>query len=322
MEKLVYPKEQSVFPIPENEKNLPTVTATLFSNIPMDDVAPGFNILEGVCFDRNGDMYFVNCPTGRIYKIDMFLGALHLFKQLPDNMAPSSIKIHKDGRIFATVTSSDHGSLIVAMDPDTAEITDRIWENNGHVIDDMVFDAKGGFYCTDVEGTASNPTAGIFYVEPDEKTVHPVIATGMAATNGIGISLDGRSLYVTEFGKGLLHHIGLEEDGLTPAPFESNVIYHFTGYEGPDSLEMDKDENLYVALCGQGRCLVINPNGVPIGQILIPGRDEGKMMKSTHIQIRPGTKEAYICTADMKSGKAAIYKAEVFAEPFPSYQYA
>ncbi|MGI5888884.1 MAG: SMP-30/gluconolactonase/LRE family protein [Oscillospiraceae bacterium] len=321
MEKLVYPKNRSAYPVPESEKGLPSVTAELFAEIPMDGVRPGLNILEGICFDRRGDMYLVNCPMGRIYKIDMQEGSVHLFRQLPEHMAPSAVKIHKDGRIFATVAASDHGSMIIVLDPDNAEIIGRIWEDNGHMIDDMVFDPKGGFYCTDLEGTAADPCAGIFYIEPDEKTVHPVIASGMAATNGIGLSLDGRNLYVTEFSRALLHRIGLSEDGLSPAPCETNVLYHFTGYEGPDSLCMDRDENLYVAMCGQGRFLVFSHFGVPIGQILIPGRDDGRMLKSTHIQIRPGTTEAYMCTADMETGKSAVYRAQVFAEPFPGFQY-
>lgn len=321
MEKLQYPKKRSAYPIPESEKNLPSVTAELFAKIPTDDVRPGLNIPEGICFDRKGDMYLVNCPMGRIYKVDMPRGTVHLFRQLPEHMAPSAIKIHKDGRLFATIAASDSGSMIIVLDPNTAEITGRIWENNGHMIDDMVFDAKGGFYCSDLKGTAADPCAGIFYVEPDEKTVHSVIPRGMAATNGIVLSLDGKDLFVTEFSRALLHRIGLSRDGLSPAPCGSNVLYHFTGYEGPDSLCMGEDENLYVAMCGQGRFLVLNRCGVPLGQILIPGRDEGKMLKSTHIQIRPGTREAYMCTADMKTGESAIYRAEVFAGPFPSYQY-
>lgn len=37
----------------------------------------------------------------------------------------------------------------------------------------------------------------------------------------------------------------------------------------------DSDGNLYVAMYGQGRVLVFNKNGIPIGQILLLGRDEG-----------------------------------------------
>ena len=51
-----------------------------------------------------------------------------------------------------------------------------------------------------------------------------------------------------------------------------------------DSVCIDSDDNLYVAMYGQGRVLVFNKRGYPIGQILMPGRDEGKMLRSTHPQ--------------------------------------
>lgn len=59
--------------------------------------------------------------------------------------------------------------------------------------------------------------------------------------------------------------------------------------------------------------MIFNKHGFPIGQILIPDRKEGRMMTSTHVAIRPGTKEAYICTTDSESGVAAIYRAGVYA---------
>lgn len=74
-------------------------------------------------------------------------------------------------------------------------------------------------------------------------------------------------------------------------------------------------------MTGQGRCLVFNRNGSPIGQILMPGREEGKMMKSTHIMLRPGTHEAYICSADLNTRKSAIFVARVFAKAYKSYQF-
>ena len=63
---------------------------------------------------------------------------------------------------------------------------------------------------------------------------------------------------------------------MTIAPFGATIPYYFTGHEGPDSVCIDSDDNLYVAMYGQGRVLVFNKRGYPIGQILMPGRDEGK----------------------------------------------
>lgn len=71
---------------------------------------------------------------------------------------------------------------------------------------------------------------------------------------------------------------------MTIAPFGATIPYYFTGHEGPDSVCIDSDDNLYVAMYGQGRVLVFNKRGYPIGQILMPGRDEGKMLRSTHPQ--------------------------------------
>ena len=71
---------------------------------------------------------------------------------------------------------------------------------------------------------------------------------------------------------------------MTIQPFGATIPYYFTGHEGPDSCCIDSDDNLYVAMYGQGRVLVFNKRGYPIGQILIPGRDEGHMLRSTHPQ--------------------------------------
>ena len=157
-------------------------------------------------------------------------------------------------------------------------------------------------------------------MEPDLKTIHPFIPSGMTATNGIALDPDGKHLWVTEYGRGVLHHIALK-DKYTIQPAESYIVYHFTGLEGPDSVCIDRDGNLYVALCGQARFLVFNRNGFPIGQILIPGREEGRMRKSTHLAIRPGTSMAYMCASDPEKNQCAVYRVKVFAGCYKSYQF-
>ena len=91
--------------------------------------------------------------------------------------------------------------------------------------------------------------------------------------------------------------------------------------EGPDSTVIDEDGNLYAAICGQGRYMVFNPNGFPIGQILLPGRELWRMLKSTHLTIRPGTREAYICAADLNTSQCAFFRAGAFAKAYKSCQF-
>ena len=64
--------------------------------------------------------------------------------------------------------------------------------------------------------------------------------------------------------------------------------------------------------------------GYPIGQILMPGRDEGKMLRSTHPQFIPGTNQLLICTNDIENnseGGSMIYTVEGFAKGHESYQF-
>lgn len=319
MESLSYRKEDHYFPIPENEKKLPTIAAEHFLDVPMDDVQPGNNILEGLCFDRAGNLYFCNTPMGRLYFVDMKTKKLVLFKQL-DGMAPSAIKIHKNGDLYVTIAAGTEGSHVLVISPD-GEIKEKILMPEGHYIDDMVFDSKGGFYLSDLGGSLADKTAGIFYMEPDHKTLHTVVRNGMIATNGIALTPDEKHLWVTEYGTGLLHWFGLTDDGLSVSPFYSYQPYHFTGLEGPDSICIDEDGNLNVSMCGQGRFLIFNKNSIPIGDIMIPGREEGHMLKSTHIAIAPGTNTAYMCTADLETGKSALFRAGVYAKNFWSYQF-
>lgn len=320
MQKLSYRNEDMYFPIPENEKNLQTITAEHFVDIPMENVKPGHNILEGLCFNNTGDILYVcNTPMSKIYKVNMDTKEVTLFVDLPEHMMPSAIKIHKDGRLFVTMAGSDNGGLI-AIISEEGKIFDKIVTGTDKWIDDMVFDKDGGFYFTDLGGSLEDKSAGVYYVENDYKTIKPVITREMIATNGIALDQEWKHIWITEYGAGKLHHFGITENHELE-PLSSYTPYYFTGLEGPDSIIIDEDGNLYVAMCGQARFLVFNKNGFPIGNILIPGREKGKMGKSTHIALKPNTNEAYMCSADMKTGESSIYVAKVYAKAHKSYQF-
>jgi lactonase len=87
-------------------------------------------------------------------------------------------------------------------------------------------------------------------------------------------------------------------------------------------MRADSDGNLYVAMYGQGRVLVFNRNGIPIGQVLLPGREEGHNLSSTSLAIRPGTDDLYIVTSDAAGGQgASIFHARAFAKALPLYSH-
>ena len=138
--------------------------------------------------------------------------------------------------------------------------------------------------------------------------------------NGVALSPDGKELWATEFSRNLLHRVELA-DATTATPIGTAIPYHFTG-PAPDSMRADADGNLYVAMYGQGRVLVFNRNGIPIGQVLLPGRDEGHNLLSTSMAIRPGSEDLYIVTNDGTHGQGAtIFHARAFEKALPLYSH-
>lgn len=87
-------------------------------------------------------------------------------------------------------------------------------------------------------------------------------------------------------------------------------------------MRVDSDGNVYVAMYGQGRVLAFNKNGIPISQVLLPGRDDGHNLKSTNMAFKPGTNDLYIVSTDAEGGEGAtIFHAKTFAKALPLYSH-
>ena len=300
-------------PIPPSERDLQTVVAQ-----PWFKVSDTGLQLEGPSFDRDGNLLFVEVFGGRVFRLtpDRQLSTV-----VGENkLGSAGLAIHKDGRIFIAGLGNfkDTGS-VVAVGPDGSGMQTIVPPEADYLPDDLVFDAQGGFYFTDFQGISTEPRGGVHYVSPDFKTITPVLPH-LAVPNGVALSPDGKELWVTEFSRALLHRVELA-DATTIAPFGTAIAYHFTG-PAPDSMRTDSDGNLYVAMYQQGRVLVFNKNGMPIGQILLPGREEGHNLRSTSVALRPGTNDLFIMTNDWKGGQGStIFRAMAFAKALPLYSH-
>ena len=292
-------------PIPPSERGVQTVEATSWFKVSDAGV-----VLEGPVFDRDGDMFFCDVSGRRVLRLtpDKRLSTVVGL----DRLSPGGLAFHEDGRLFVAAVDITSGvGSVMAVRPDGSGLQTVIPPQAGYLPNDLVFGADGGFYFTDFQGSATDPRGGVYYASPDFSTIRPVLAR-LAMANGVALSPDGKELWATEFGRNLLHRIELA-DATTITPLGSAIAYHFTG-PAPDSTRADADGNLYVAIYGQGRVLAFNRNGIPIGQVLLPGREQGHNLQSTSMAIRPGTNDLYIVTSDGNGGQGAtIFHAKVFA---------
>lgn len=306
---------ERLYILPPSEAYIRTVEAEPWFQVSQEAMQ-----LEGLCFDREGNLYFVDVFGGTLMKLDVenrHLEKLAVFH----GVNPAAVKIHKDGRLFIACLGDFQRGGVIVCNPESRESNWLISPEQGFVIDDLVFDSDGGFYFTDFKGKSTEPDGGIYYVYPDEKNIKKIIGN-MAVPNGIALTPDERALWVTEMSGNRLHYIELEEDRVTIPAFGTSVPYHFQGLSGPDSCCIDSDGNLYVAMYGQGRFLVFNPQGILLEQILLPGRAQGHMLRSTHPMLKPGSNELILCSNDAGNGQGSwLYRATGLAKAHMSYQF-
>jgi lactonase len=293
---------QGLAPIPAAERDLPTAIAE-----PYFKVAEGQVALEGPAFDRDGNLLFVDIYGGRILRLSPTrqLTTVHEEKDLH----PAGIAIHKDGRIFVAgvgtldSTGHFHNGCIITLDAGGRNRRTIVPPEAGYVVDDVVFDNEGGIYFTDFRGGSTDPKGGVYYMPPDFSTIRPVLPR-MCAANGVALSPDGKVLWATEYCLNRLHRIELAAPGVVMR-HGGTVPYHFIG-RAPDSMRADSVGNVLVAMNYQGRILIFSPYGIPIGQILLPGREDDLWLKSTSLALMPDSRELRIVSRDLIGGNGAM----------------
>ena len=118
---------------------------------------------------------------------------------------------------------------------------------------DIVFDRDGGFWFTDhgchFERTADR--GGVYYAKPDGSSIEEVIYP-LDSPNGIGLSPDGKELYVAETWPGRLWKWEVAGPGkINPAPglvpHGGTLVAGLPGLQLFDSLGVDAEGNVCVA---------------------------------------------------------------------------
>ncbi len=306
---------QPPVPIPINERGLPTVEGEKYAVAGNDRQS-----LEGAVFDRQDNLLFSDITGRRILQATPE-GKVENYLTL-ENLMPCGLAFHRDGRLFICAVEPDWKSgAIIAVSPDRKHIETILPASKGYLPNDVVFDRQGGIYFSDFRGTSTEPKGGVYYLPPDFSSVMPVIPK-MSQANGVALSPDGKTLWATEYARNLLHRVILSSPTTSPIN-GTKIAYHFTG-PAPDSMRVDAKGNVYVAMVGQGRILIFNANGMPVGQILLPERDLGNNLRSTSLAVHPEKKEVAIVagnTLDAPSSEAAIFTAPAFARglsPLPA----
>ena len=168
------------------------------------------------------------------------------------------------------------GGSIQRVDVTTGYV-DELYTGTGDVClkgpNDLVFDDAGGFWFTDNgKGTArSRSITGVFYARADGSLCREVIFP-LDNPNGIGLSPDGRTLYVSETPPARLWAFDIVAPGevaLEPGlrGMAGRFLYASPGVAAFDSLAVEESGNLCVATIGHAGITVVSPDGTLVEHV-------------------------------------------------------
>jgi gluconolactonase len=132
---------------------------------------------------------------------------------------------------------------------------------------DLVFDAQGGFYFTDLGKVRAREMdrGAVYYAKADGSFITEVIFP-MVTPNGVGLSPDEKTLYVAETEPARLWAFDIVEPGVVhkepwPSPHGGRLVAGVGGYQRFDSLALDAEGRICVATLVNGGITVISPDG-------------------------------------------------------------
>ena len=184
---------------------------------------------------------------------------------------------YEQGLLRPVVQASDYTSgRIERIDPRTGGVSvlyNRCGEHGLRGPNDIVFDAQGGFYFSDLGKSRARDRdhGGLYYARADGSRIVEV-AYPILTPNGVGLSPDGKVVYVAETETARLWAFDLESPGVAnkqpfPSPHGGRLVVGLGGLQRFDSLALDAAGNICVATLISGCISVIAPDGRVLRQV-------------------------------------------------------
>ncbi|WP_035980753.1 SMP-30/gluconolactonase/LRE family protein [Bradyrhizobium sp. STM 3843] len=220
---------------------------------------PVDSFIEGPAFDRDGHLYLVDIPFGRIFKVAPN-GTWSLVIEYEG--WPNGLKITADGRILV----ADYMNGLMELDPARGTIRALLGHHNSESFkgcNDLHIGSAGEIFFTDQGQTGlHDPTGRVFRLSPDGR-LDKLIANG-PSPNGLVLDPHGAVLFVAMTRDNSIWRVPLMRDGSVA---KVGRFASFFGTSGPDGLARDSKGRLYVAHASLGHVFVLAPNGECIARI-------------------------------------------------------
>ena len=212
----------------------------------VEKVHGGFKFTEGPAWDPQGVLYFSDIPDQEILVLSEN-DALSTFTD-QSNFA-NGLVVTADGRLLAC----EMGGQVTAYDTKTKERTVLAGTFEGkrfNAPNDLVVDAEGGVYFTDplfrAPEVLPQGVQAVYYVAKSGEVSR--VTGGLPAPNGVGLSPDGKRLYVIPSHQSEMLVYDLDAPGKVSGQRVFCTLKQPNGRQdtGGDGMAVDVEGNIYI----------------------------------------------------------------------------
>jgi gluconolactonase len=260
----------------------------------LKEVTRGLRFPEGPIAMPDGSVILVEIERGTLTRVDPEGRAIVVAET---GGGPNGAAIGPDGKCYLcnnggfqwhedaqglrpVLQAKDYsGGRIERVDLDTGQV-EVLYTHAGKIPlkgpNDIVFDAHGGFWFTDLGKARENELdrGRVFYARADGSSCREVVYP-MVMPNGIGLSPDGNCLYVAETESCRLWAFRITAPGELekldwPSPHGGRLVAAPGGYQRFDSLAVEAGGNVCVATLINGGITVASPDGASVEHLPMP----------------------------------------------------
>jgi gluconolactonase len=215
--------------------------------------------IEGPSFDADGNLYIVDVPFGRIFRIAPD-GKWSLVVEYEG--WPNGLKISREGRILV----ADYRRGIMELDAKAGRMLPVLASRNSESFkgcNDLHLASNGDIYFTDQGQTGlHDPTGRVYRLKPSGQ-LDCLINTGISP-NGLVLDPLEAVLFVAMTRDNAVWRLPFMKDGSVSKVGRFCSMF---GPGGPDGMTMDRAGRLFVAHVSLGHVFVFAPSGELIARI-------------------------------------------------------
>jgi gluconolactonase len=241
----------TTFPPPAAEYNVTAIPGVIAAGQKWTKVwEVDGNNADGILADRNGDLLIAQNHNAAVVKLDRSGKAETIYK---DTHTGGALSMNKNGDLF--IVQRGLRANVTQLTPKRRILADKMPNGDpidclGGVINDLTADSNGGVYFT---------MGGLFHADPKGTVTR---YGENLATNGVILSADEKTLYVTNAGS--VAAFDVQPDG----SLKNQREFVKLPTPGGDGLTIDSQGRLYVTA---GPALhVVAPDGKLLGSIPAP----------------------------------------------------